>query len=380
MGSPLRILHVVVNMNRGGAETLIMSLFRNIDRTNIQFDFLTCKPGIFDEEIVQLGGRVHRIPYITDVGHLNYMRRLHQFFTKYPDYRIIHAHLDKMSGFILRAAKRAGIPVRISHSHSTSSEGSLPSKIYKNYAGTLIGQNATHFMACSEKAANWLFPGKGSVILKNGIDPKQFAFSHKRRKEVRERLGIKENSFVLGHVGRFSPVKNHSFIIDIFAKFQKSHKESMLVLIGDGELRPTIEKKIKELKIEEKVILTGVRHDIDRYLQAFDLFIFPSMYEGLPVSLIEAQGSGLPCFISDHIAEEVDLGLGLIHYCPLHEPRKWLEKITKITGRKNKREIPPEAILKKGYDIQTIANFISDYYASFEVKINEKADDIYTYL
>lgn len=167
MGSPLRILHVVVNMNRGGAETLLMNLYRNIDRTKIQFDFLTCKPGVFDDEIIELGGKIQRISYISDVGHFRYMKELETFFVNNNYYSIVHCHMDKMSGLVLKAANKAGVPTRISHSHNTQSEGSLVAKLYKWYAGQSIFLNSTNFFACSGEAAKWLFPksvGKSILI------------------------------------------------------------------------------------------------------------------------------------------------------------------------------------------------------------------------
>ncbi len=178
MGSPLRVLHVVVNMNRGGAETLIMNLYRNIDRTKVQFDFLTCKEGVFDSEIHEMGGKIHRIPYVTEVGHSGYVKELDLFFKEHPDYEIVHSHLDKMSGLVLRAAKKAEIPVRIAHSHNTQSEGGIGAKGYKWLVGRYINWNATHMFACSEVAAKWLFGSQAhkASILKNGIECDKFQF------------------------------------------------------------------------------------------------------------------------------------------------------------------------------------------------------------
>src|SRR5690625_4425482 len=206
MDSPLRILHVVVNMNRGGAETLIMNLYRNINRSKVQFDFLTFKPGVFDTEIKNMGGRVHRIPYITDRGHIGFTQALSQFFKKQREYKVIHSHMDKMSGFILKFAKKAKIPIRIAHSHNTESEGGLLAKVYKWYGGSHILTSATHFYACSNKAATWLFKNKSkeAYILKNGIETNQFTFSPNARQTIRSELKLKKDTLVLGHVGRFS--------------------------------------------------------------------------------------------------------------------------------------------------------------------------------
>ncbi|WP_440603778.1 glycosyltransferase family 1 protein [Bacillus sp. GB_SG_008] len=364
MGCPLRILHVVVNMNRGGAETLIMNLYRNLDQSKVQFDFLTCKEGVFDEEIVELGGKVHRIPYITDVGHMGYMKALNTFFASHREYRIVHSHMDKMSGFVLRSAKKAGIPIRIAHSHSTSSEGGFTAKMYKGYAGKFILPCATHLLACSNAAARWLFTTKADTakILKNGIACNKFSFSPEIRKEVRKELQLHQDSFVVGHVGRFAHPKNHSFLIDVFAQLIKLKPNSILLLAGDGPLRLSIEKKVEELNLRGSVKFLGIRSDINRLLQAFDAFVFPSIYEGLPVTLIEAQGAGLPCLISDAITKEVDLGINLVEYSPLTDTTIWIEKIKHIATRNLSRNVSDQALSQKGYDIKHTAELTQDFY------------------
>lgn len=363
MGSPVRILHVVVNMNRGGAETLIMNLYRNIDRSKVQFDFLTCREGAFDQEIRQLGGEIHTIPYISDVGHFKYVQHLNTFFKK-NQYKIVHSHMDKMSGLVLRAAKKAGVPIRISHSHNTQSEGGMAAKIYKWLSGKLIPSSATNLFACSTIAAEWLFQERAGFtqIIKNGIDANRFAFSTAIRNTVREELHIKEKSFVLGHVGRFSPQKNHFFLLELFAKFHEKYPDSLLLLAGDGPLRVPIEKRINELQLNEHVILMGIRDDIDRILHGFDVFVFPSLHEGLPVSLVEAQGAGLPCLIADTISREADLGLQLVQFLPLTNQQIWLENLVKIAGKPLIRAVSPRSIADRGYDIKDSADDLEQFY------------------
>ncbi|MGF9965407.1 glycosyltransferase family 1 protein [Bacillus rhizoplanae] len=364
MGCPLRILHVVVNMNRGGAETLIMNLYRNIDRSKVQFDFLTCKEGVFDEEIVELGGKIHRIPYITDVGHTGYIKALDTFFASHQEYKIVHSHMDKMSGFVLRSAKKAGIPNRISHSHNTSSEGGGAAKMYKWYAGKFILPCATHLLACSNAAAEWLFADKAGVarILKNGIECDRFMFSPEIRKQVREELQLHQDALIVGHVGRFAHQKNHSFLIDVFFQLIKLKPDSILLLAGDGPLRLDIEKKVAELNLERNVKFLGIRSDINRLLQAFDVFVFPSIHEGLPVTLIEAQGAGVPCVISDAITKEVDMGMKLVEYFPLTDKEIWIEKIKSIAAGNLPRNIPDQVLSKKGYDIKNTAELTQKFY------------------
>ncbi|OAK19578.1 glycosyl transferase family 1 [Bacillus wiedmannii] len=366
MGTPLRVLHVVVNMNRGGAETLIMNLYRNIDRSKVQFDFLTCKEGVFDEEIVKLGGEVHRIPYVTDVGHRGYIKALNTFFNSHPQYKIIHSHMDKMSGFVLRSAKKARVPVRIAHSHSTSSEGGAIAKIYKWYAGAFITSCATHFLACSVAAAQWLFANRESAtkILKNGIECDEFTFNPDIRAQVRKELNLHGDVFVIGHVGRFAHPKNHTFLIDIFAQLIEYRPNSILLLVGDGPLRLEMKKKVEKLNLTDKVKFLGIRSDINRLLQAFDTFIFPSIYEGLPVTLIEAQGAGLPCIISDTITQDVDLGLNLVEQCSLLEIRNWVGPLQNIANKQVARSVEQNVLAEKGYDIKNITRYIQKFYVA----------------
>lgn len=364
MGVPLRILHAVVNMNRGGAETLIMNLYRNIDRTKIQFDFLTCKEGVFDAEIIELGGKIHRIPYITDVGHLGYINELNSFFKQNSHYKVIHSHMDKMSGLVLRAAEKANIPNRIAHSHNTSSEGGIPTKIYKWYAGKHIRQNATHLFACSQAASKWLFADrfKESFILKNGIESEKFQFSREVREQMRHELEINNDSYVIGHIGRFNHQKNHLFLLEVFAGLMKKMPNATLILVGEGALKSKIELKIKELRLNNNVKLLGVREDIHSIIQAMDLFVFPSLHEGLPVTLIEAQGAGLPCIISNAITEEVDMGLDLVQFLPLSDQSIWIDQILEEAKRKSPRKIAEFALNEKGYNIKKTAEITQDKY------------------
>jgi glycosyltransferase involved in cell wall biosynthesis len=366
VGYPIRVLHVVVNMNRGGAETLIMNLYRNIDRSKFQFDFLTCKEGVFDAEIMEMGGVVHRIPYVNDVGHFGYIRALNRFFTKHTDYVIVHSHMDKMTGFVLRAAKKGNVPTRIAHSHNTCSEGSTAAKLYKWYAGQYIGHSATHLVACSKKAAQWLFADKEeqTVIVKNGIECEQFAFSPGVREQVRQELKLTKDHFVVGHVGRFAHQKNHAFLIDIFAELNKERPESVLVLVGDGPLRFEIEKKIRDLDLRSSVQFLGIRSDINRLLQAFDVFVFPSLHEGLPVTLIEAQGAGLPCLISQSITPEVDMGIELVDYLALNNKKSWVAQIKHLITSKLPRSTSASSLYGKGYDIKGTAQWAENFYST----------------
>lgn len=366
MSKLTRVLHVVVNMNRGGAETLIMNLYRNIDRSKVQFDFLTCKDGIFDSEIKELGGTIHRIPYVSDVGHFGYIKSLNDFFFSHNDYTIVHSHLNRMSGFVLRAAKKAGIRYCISHSHNTGGEGGLLTKGYKWYSGLFIPSNSDYSLACSQAAAKWLFGKKASYVtlLNNGIEPEMFRYSPDIRMMKRQELGINDQ-FVIGHVGRFTKQKNHKFLVEVFAEFVKRKPESILLLCGDGVLRKDIERRVNELNIQSKVRFLGVRSDINQLLQAFDLFLFPSLHEGLPVTLIEAQAAGIPCLISDEITKEVDIGLELMKFLELTSVDSWVTELEIFSvGKRERNDSKLKMLRDKGYDIKNTARWLEDFYLS----------------
>ncbi|WP_079505303.1 glycosyltransferase family 1 protein [Mesobacillus jeotgali] len=381
MGSPLRVLHVVVNMNRGGAETLLMNLYRNIDRSKIQFDFLTCKEGVFDKEINELGGRIYRIPYITDVGHSNYLKALNGFFMNTPQYQIVHSHMDKMSGFVLRAAKKAGVSVRIAHSHSTRSEGGAAARIYKWYAGIMIPKYATYFVSCSGEAAEWLFGKKAdrTILLKNGIDLEHFKYSQKVRESIRSELKIKEDQFIVGHVGRFSMPKNHSYLLEVFKEFLSYREEAILLFVGDGPLLPEIKRKVEEMQLTKKVKFLGSRSDVDQLLQAFDIFLFPSVFEGFPLSVIEAQASGLPCLISDTITKEIDMGIGLVQSLSLNNKKLWIDKMQEIAGLHSIRNSNLNLLISKnGFDIKNSSDYLREFYSTVTGDVmNEEVNGIH---
>ncbi|MGQ4665896.1 glycosyltransferase family 1 protein [Metabacillus halosaccharovorans] len=367
MIKPIRILHVVVNMNRGGAETLIMNLYRNIDRSKVQFDFLTCKEGVFDQEIKKLGGVVHRIPYVSDTGHFGYIKSLNHFFSNHNDYQIVHTHLNQMSGLVVREAKKHGIKYCITHSHNTAGEGSLLAKGYKWYSSLYIPSNSDYTFACSEAAATWLFGSNTNHVklLNNGIEPETFSYSPEVRKMKRNELGIHDAQLVIGHIGRFTKQKNHQFLIEVFAKFVKTRPNSILLLCGDGVLRKEIESSVEELNIQENVKFLGVRSDINHLLQAFDVFLFPSLHEGLPVTLIEAQAAGVPCLISNEITDEVDLGLGLIKYLNIHNINSWVSELGKIKSKHRElNNIKISQIRERGYDIKSTSSWLQDFYLS----------------
>ncbi len=362
----IRILHAIGIMNRGGAETLIMNLYRNMDRSQVQFDFLThqSKPGVFDEEIIDKGGRIFHVPYGISSGHFTYVRALDDFFQNHPEYRVVHSHMNETSGLILRSAKKAGVPVRIAHSHTSNPIYSFIKSLYfKGYAKRLLPNNATHFFACSARAGQYLFGRKiiesgNMILLKNGVSSSQFSFNPKIRDNIRSHMGLDSNTLVIGHVGSFQTVKNHTFLLDVFAELHKRKKVALL-LLGDGDLRPQMEQKAANLGLSHCVHFLGVREDVAQLMQAMDVFVFPSLFEGLPVTLVEAQATGLRCLISDTITKEVDMGAGLIQFAKLGDASDWAHKV--LQSPHSRMDTTPY-IRKQGYDIAEVGKWLQGSY------------------
>ena len=251
------MLHVVTYMGRGGLETLLMNYYRAIDRSQIQFDFLTHRrwESDYDHEIQEMGGKVFYL------GHLNpfsplYYKELRQFFDEHSEYTVIHVHQDCLSSVVLKVAKDKCIPIRIAHSHSSSQDKNIKYPI-KLFFRCLIPYYATDLMACGEKAGEWMFRGKPFGILRNAIQAIDYAFDQERRRNVRCFLGIGDNTLLIGHVGRFHPAKNHEQLLDIFNEIHKQ-TISKLFLVGDGELRQRIEEKASRLMLQDDVVFAGI--------------------------------------------------------------------------------------------------------------------------
>lgn len=360
--NPVRVLQVIRCMNVGGAETFLMNVYRNIDRKKVQFDFLVNEKGFFDEEIKSLGGKIYYMDYITQIGQMEYKKKLKTFFKEHSEYTIVHSHIDQVSGIILKAAKEANIPNRISHSHNTRNTNSLLGKMYKKYLQSKINKNATVLMACGEEAAKWLFKEKANeaIIVPNGIDLKRYKYDENIRKKIREELHIDENTIVCGHIGRFSKQKNHKFLIEIFKEYQNINSNSRLILVGDGQLRKQIEKQIKKQKLQESVMLLGKRKDSENLYQAFDLLLFPSLFEGMSLVTLEAQAEGLPILCSDTIDRKTDI-TKTIEFISLKEPAKhWAEKIENMDKSRNIKN--NEILSLTDYNISILSRKMEDKY------------------
>lgn len=359
----LRILHVVTYMGRGGLETMLMNYYRHIDRTRVQFDFLVHRDFVadYDNEILSMGGKVFRLPQLNPFSY-EYLQKLNEFFSTHTEYKIVHSHLDCMAGLPLKYAKKYGVPIRIAHAHNSNQ-----SKDKKYFLKLLykrkIHKHANHLYACGKDAGIWMFNTDEFTILNNAIDSMKYVYCSAKQRAMRKQLGISEDSLVIGHVGRFSHQKNHEFLIKLFYELQLKEATAVLLLVGDGELKEEIEKQSVQLGIRDKIIFTGVRSDVEDLLQAMDIFIFPSLYEGLPVSIIEAQASGLPCIISDNVPIDCKLTNEVYQVGLSEDLNEWVKIVQQCI--KHERQNNYIKICSAGFDIKENAKILENTYLHF---------------
>lgn len=360
---PIRVLHVVTQMTRGGLETMLMNYDRCIDHSKVQFDFLEHRSAVtdYDREILDMGGKIYRLPRLNPASP-SYLKALDHFFSEHPEYRIVHSHLNSMAGIPLKAAKKYEVPVRIAHAHSSNQEKNFKYPIKQFYKKS-IPQYATDLFACGEAAGKWMYGGYPFTVVNNAIDAKQFVFDKKVRSQAREELGIHSTTLVLGHVGRFSPPKNHTFLVDIFRAVLSLHPDSKLLLVGQGNLEQEVRNKCNDYGILDHVVFAGVRNDVYRLMQAMDVFVFPSLYEGLGIVAVEAQAAGLPCVVSDRVPKECEKTNGLVSYLPLDQnPDDWAKRI--IEAAATERKDTSAEIMNNGFDISENARWLQDFYLS----------------
>lgn len=367
----IRILHILHSMNRGGVESMLMNYYRSIDRTQVQFDFLLTEQNkcLFEDEIEELGGRVFRVPLPRIITPLPYINGLRLFFVEHPEYTIVHSHTSSKSAIPLWVAKKSGVPVRIAHSHNNKSEAGIYGKV-RDLLKIPLRSVATDFFACGEEAAKWLFGQKiwkmGSVsVLANAIPVEKYVFNFKQRDMIRNKYKIPSNTLVLGMVARFSVQKNHVFALELIRALRNRGEDVRLLLVGDGELKNTILRKVADYRIGKEVLLTGVVSDISVQLQAMDAVLMPSFSEGLPVSLIEAQANGLQCVVSDRVPAEVDI-TGNVTFLPLNI-KMWTDFISTMTEKKKGVERDVKAIGKvraAGYDIENASKLLERWYVN----------------
>lgn len=329
-----------------GITSVIMNYYRNINREKVQFDF-AIGLGIHDsvrDEINELGGKVYELPS-RKKSTINYLMELKKLVVE-NKYRIVHAHGNSGTLYLdIHALKKAGVPIRISHSHNSTCSHKIIHKMLKKP----LNNEITHAIACSKLAGDWLY-NKSYTVINNGIDVDKFLYNEETRIKYRKELGL-EGKLVLGHIGHFSYQKNHEYLLEVFREVYSKESKAVLMLIGDGKLRGDIEAKIKDLGIENNVLLLGNRKDAAQLLQSMDIFVFPSRFEGLPVVLVETQASGLKCIVSDKITKECQI-TGRVKYLSLKDDKKeWVEEILN-SYFEYERDNVKEKVLESNFNIK----------------------------
>lgn len=335
-----RILQIGLSYNPGGVESFVMSYYRELKKKGIQFDFVSMFPKLaYEDEILQLGGKVYHIPDARKHP-VSFQNKLFRILES-RRYEVVHVNMLSAANILpLIIAHRVGVPKVIAHSHNTDSPG-----VVRNLLHWLnkrkIEKYATDYFACSKMAGKWLFSRKivetnKCVVIRNAIDVERFLYDEKTEQEVKRELGI-EKKLVIGHVGRFEEQKNHKFLIDIFSRIVRKRKDAILLLIGTGELEGGIRKQVKDFGIEDKVKFLGVRNDVPRLWQAIDVFLFPSLFEGLPIVVVEAQAAGVSCLLSDSITKEVKITDRVKFYSLRRSPEEWAEKVLKLQDKKQEK-------------------------------------------
>lgn len=365
----LRVLHVIGGMGAGGAEAMIMNLYRHIDKEEIQFDFLvhTSKECFYDKEILLLGGRIFRAEKYSILNHCHYKRQIDHFMSSHPEIDIVHGHINSCAFIYLKSAKTHHKKT-ILHCHATKRTDRTVRAAAFELSVRLARRIPDYYLACSRNAGKSRFgdkilAGGNFQILENGIDAPRFSFDPSMRKRIRNENGIENSQIVIGHVGRFTYAKNHQFLLDVFERFHKRHPNAVLWLIGDGELKAEIQKQAAVRPCADAICFLGVKNNISDYLQGMDAFLFPSVFEGLGISLVEAQASGLPCLASDRIQDEADMQAGLLHRLSLDIGAEvWADKLYEILSESRTRIDTRAYIEAAGYDISCSANKLTAIY------------------
>ena len=353
-------------MDRAGIETMLMNYYRRIDRSKIQFDFLVnkSKPGAYDDEIRELGGHIYLSPGLSPWKYPGYMSFMKKLLSDNPDIKILHAHNEGMMEYALRGAEKAGLPVRIAHAHNT--------KIIRDYKWPLkvfckafIPYTATEYFGCGRDAGIYYFGEKRwaekGYTMHNAIDPDRFLFKADIREAKRRELGLSD-SFIVGNIGRFNLQKNHKRLVEIFSALTEKVPNAVLILIGEGELMDETRSKVNELGLGDKVKFLGLRSDIPELCMAMDVFVMPSLFEGLPVVGVEAQASGVPCVFSAEITDEVVI---LPESCriPLSaSDEEWAARIASYTDIEIDRQAALRPVRDAGYDINVETEKITRMY------------------
>ena len=378
MEKKVKVLYFVDRMLRGGIQTFVLENIKHMDKNKIQIDFLLLDDGKeyeLENDLRTLGCNIYKlkgmwIRKITDF--IKYNRALEQFFKEHHDYKVVHLHSSSKNYLVLKKAKKYGIPERISHSHNIDFQTkNIIKKSFGNLFKIPLRKYSTKCLACSEDAGKWLFGNKivqsdKFMVIHNAIDLEKFRYNESIREKVREELGIANDCLVLGHVGRYTNQKNHEFLIDIFNEIHKQKSNSKLLLVGTGENENKIKEKVNNLNLNEKVIFLGFKNNVNDYMFAMDLFVFPSKFEGLGIVLIEAQATGMKCYTSKYVVPKEAKVSELLEFIDLKEGAKvWADKILNDSTERNNQ---CEKIKDNGYDINVISEKLMEVYIRSERK------------
>ena len=365
----IRVLHCIGSLEFGGSQGFVMNMYREVDRTKMQFDFVVFPEDIEGhyEEVSQLGGKIYVCPRFNAKNSVEFIKWWHAFFKEHKEYRIVHGHVRSVAAIYLTIAKKYGLRTII-HSHSTSNGHGFEAMV-KAILQKPLPRIADYLFACSDVAGEWLY-GKNAVkwdnyrMIPNGINCQRFAFSDESRNQTRQEWNIPRDAFVIGHVGRFHEAKNHLFLVRIFERILQLYPGAILLLVGDGELKEEITQYWAQTGILDHVRFTGNQVKTEAFYAAMDVLVFPSKWEGLPVSVVEAQASGLPCLISDAVTQNVKL-TDLVKYLSIREREQhWVEE-TLRHAHKKREEISKENFKRmQSFEIRTVAKEMQEFYLS----------------
>ena len=368
-----KVLHVVGGMNKGGTETMLMNIYRKINRDRIQFDFLyfTDEETYYDKEIIELGGKIIRIHKMKFIQMFDFISSISQVINSNGPYKVVHAHTLFNCGLVVKAAKKSNIDIRIAHAHTTlDNENGILRKLYIKIMRNMILKYSTNLLSCSNLAGKYLFGEDTVKSSKYDILPNLISYENiinideNKVYQLKKINELNSDNLILGNIGTLKEAKNQQFLLDIVYKLKEKNKNVKLLLVGSGPLEENLREKCEKLGMENEVIFTGTRDDIDVILSSMDVFVFPSSFEGLGLVLLEAQAAGLPCVVSEAIQPEADLQLGLFSKLKLSDGADiWSNKIIEVCGKKetDKQKIL-DAFDKQGYSTEKcISKLLSIY-------------------
>lgn len=386
MGEAVRVLHVLGNTNLGGAESRIMDLYRHTDRNRVQFDFLvhSGEEGFYEKEIRELGGRIFRVPRFRIYNYFSYRKALKKFFQEHHEFALVQGHMTSTAAIYLPIAKKAGVKKTAAHARSAGVDKGLKG-IMTRFLRRNLADKADYLFTCSELAGISVYGEKAvregkTIFIPNAIDCAGFTFDPEKRKKMREELGLTD-ALIIGHVGRFHYAKNHEYLLRVFAELCRmsagaggstaetgADQNYHLILLGEGPLMEDTRKLAEELGVADRVHFLGNHKNIADYYQAMDYFVYPSRYEGMPGTIVEAQASGLPCLMSDTICREV-IATELVETMSIEkEPKVWAEELQRridaLVSKQENREKYAAKMAAAGFDVQAQAERMMRFYES----------------